>query len=95
MSPFTEPTLSPSITRWQSERDALLDQISYLENKVNRTGDFLMKLLETEDEQVQFDLTEALMILFETKIDSEARRFAPGRTPVLVSTGTNTKEDES
>jgi hypothetical protein len=67
-------TLSPSVNRWQRERDGLLDRLSYLEETRTRTGEFLIELSAIPD-ITPFDITEALALLWESQPDSELRRF--------------------
>ncbi len=88
MTPFTTPTLEPSVTSWQRERDGMLSHISYLEDCRTRAGEFLLKVARLEP-ITEFDITEALMILWEAKDQSEARRW-----PVLDSEILNEKEDQ-
>jgi hypothetical protein len=94
MTQFTNPTLKPAgSTTIGVKVDRLLDHISYLENRITRTSDFLMKLMQIHPD-LQFDISEAILILNETRIDSDARRFPEDQDPVLVLTGTETKEDQ-
>lgn len=93
MTDESRPALNPSVTTWQMQRDAMLDQISYLEDCVNRTGEFLLRL-EKEHPEFSFEIGETLLILFETKIDNDIRRgFDPHIEPVLTSSSTEKKEE--
>lgn len=78
---------SPSVTRWQAERDGLLDEISFLRGKLKSTTQMVEDLIvsydgryELDGEAVVFDLTEVMMVLVESK-------------PVLVSNVPETKEE--
>jgi hypothetical protein len=97
MSPYTEPTLNASVTHWQAERDGLLDEIVYLRDKLRRATNMVEDLVVAYTEsasEVAFDMTEVMLVLVETRIDSEIRRFAGPETPVVRSNVPETKEDQ-
>lgn len=70
------PTLEPSVTSWQRERDAMLDRISHLQDARDRATDFLARLAGEVSPITAFDMGEAIALLWETPEQSEARRFA-------------------
>lgn len=70
------PTLEGNVTRFQAERDAMLDRIAYLEDTRKRTGSFLLALSTDAHHPITpFDMGEALQLLWESQADSEHRRF--------------------
>jgi hypothetical protein len=92
---YTNPTLKPAGQTTVGVRiDRMLDHISFLEDRIARTTEVLFDILANHPE-LQYEVTAAMLVLNETRIDSDARRYPEDETPVLVSTGTNTKEDHS
>jgi hypothetical protein len=91
--PITEE-YRPSVTSWQLERDGLLDQISYLEDCVNRTGEYLLGF-EKQHMEVSFEVAEALLILFETKIDNDIRRGFDIHSAGVLDSGIAETEEET
>ena len=72
--PFAEGTHNPSVTTWQHERDGMLDQISYLENCRERTTEYLTQCV-TNGLVPAFETAEAMLLLWESKDESEKRRW--------------------
>ncbi len=77
MDTFTSPTYRQSGTSWEIEHDRLLDHISYLEDCRVRTTEYLNAALRlSEDGGIGlFEVSEAMLLLWEAKDDSERRRF--------------------
>lgn len=73
--PFTEQKHNPSVTTWQMGRDAMLDHISYLEDNRSRASDYLA-LCVTNGLIPQFEAAELMLLLWESKDESEKRRWA-------------------
>jgi hypothetical protein len=94
MTQYTIPKYRESGTSWEKQHDAMLDHISYLENKIEGALGYLLKM-EEEHPEVAFEIGELYLILFETKIDNDIRRgFDKQPSDVLRSDGTETKEEQ-
>lgn len=89
----TVPKYRESGTSGEKQHDAMLDYISYLENKVDGALNYLLKM-EEEHPEVAFEIGELYLILFETKIDNDIRRgFDTQPTDVLQLGVSETKEE--
>ena len=67
--------LSPGKRYIDIQRDNALDHIAFLQEKQARTRNFLNRLAAEVDQITAFDIIEALDILNEDRIESDARRF--------------------
>lgn len=90
---YTTPKYRASGTSWEVQHDAMLDHISYLENKIENATGYLLKF-EEEHPEVAFEIGELYLILFESKIDHDIRRgFDIATEDVLPSDVSKQKED--
>lgn len=71
---FTSEKHAPSVTTWQLERDGLLDHISHLEDCRERTTEYLTQCV-TNGLVPAFETAEAMLLLWESKDESEKRRW--------------------
>jgi len=67
--------LSPGKRYIDIQRDNALDHIAFLQEKQARTRNFLNRLATEVEPITTFDIIEALDILNENRMESEARRF--------------------
>ena len=67
--------LSPGKRYIDIQRDNALDYIAFLQDKQVRTKNFLNRLATEVEPITTFDIIEALDILNENRMESEARRF--------------------
>jgi hypothetical protein len=98
---YTNPTLKPAASTTIGVKiDRLLDEISFLKDKLALTiymvDDLMVAYLDSDKPEVAFDLSEIMLVLVETRIDSDLRRFpvADEEDPVLASSSTETKEEQ-
>jgi hypothetical protein len=83
--------LAPSRRSVEIQRDNALDQVSFLQEKHTRVGDFLARLVDEVEPVTKFDIFEAIALLKESREESEVRRSLDR---VLSSGVPSEKEDQ-